>query len=80
LEVSLSFCLVARRYERASLIVTSNKGFTDWGEVFHDPVVATAILDRLLHYSTVLNIKGKSYRLKERARIETPTYLLNGWS
>jgi DNA replication protein DnaC len=67
-EASLFFRLVARRYERASLIVTSNKGFTDWGEVFHDPVVATAILDRLLHYSTVLNIKGESYRLKEKRK------------
>src|SRR5512133_2839372 len=50
-EASLFFRLVARRYERASLIITSNKSFLDWGEVFHDPVVATAILDRLLPYS-----------------------------
>lgn len=67
-EASLFFRLVARRYERASLIVTSNKGFLDWGETFNDPVVATAILDRLLHYSTTLNIKGESYRLKEKRR------------
>jgi DNA replication protein DnaC len=58
----------ARRYERASLIVTSNKSFLDWGEVFNDPVLATAILDRLLHYSTTLNIKGESYRLKEKRK------------
>jgi DNA replication protein DnaC len=67
-EASLFFRLVVRRYERASLIVTSNKSFLDWGEVFSDPVLATAILDRLLHYSTTLNIKGESYRLKEKRR------------
>jgi len=67
-EASLFFRLVARRYERASLIVTSNKSFMDWGEVFNDPVLATAILDRLLHYSTTLNIKGESYRLKEKRK------------
>jgi DNA replication protein DnaC len=67
-EASLFFRLVVRRYERASLIVTSNKSFLDWGEVFNDPVLATAILDRLLHYSTTLNIKGESYRLKEKRR------------
>jgi DNA replication protein DnaC len=50
------------------LIITSNKSYLDWGEVFNDPVVATAILDRLLHYSTTLNIKGESYRLKEKRR------------
>jgi len=48
--------------------VTSNKSFLDWGEVFNDQVLATAILDRLLHYSTTLNIKGESYRLKEKRR------------
>ncbi len=68
LEASLFFRLVTRRYERASLIVTSNKSFLDWGEIFNDPVVATAVLDRLLHYSTTLNIKGESYRLKEKRR------------
>jgi len=68
LEASLFFRLVARRYERASMIITSNKSFLDWGEVFNDPVVATAILDRLLHYSTTLNIKGESYRLKEKRK------------
>jgi DNA replication protein DnaC len=49
-EASLFFRLLVRRYERGSLIVTSNKGFTDWGEVFNDHVLATAILDRLLHH------------------------------
>jgi DNA replication protein DnaC len=67
-DASLFFRLVARRYERGSLIVTSNKSFLDWGEVFHDQVLATAILDRLLHHSTTLNVKGESYRLKEKRR------------
>lgn len=68
IEASLFFRLVARRYEHASLVVTSNKSFLDWGEVFNDPVLATAVLDRLLHYSTTLNIKGESYRLKEKRK------------
>jgi DNA replication protein DnaC len=68
LEASLFFRLVVRRYERASLIITSNKSFLDWGEIFNDPVLATAVLDRLLHYSTTLNIKGESFRLKEKRR------------
>jgi len=67
-EASLFFRLVVRRYERASLVVTSNKSFLDWGEIFNDHVLATAILDRLLHYATTLNIKGESYRLKERRK------------
>lgn len=67
-EASLFFRLVVRRYERASLIVTSNKSFLDWGDVFNDHVLATAILDRLLHHATTLNIKGESYRLKEKRK------------
>lgn len=67
-EAGLFFRLVVRRYERGSLIVTSNKSFLDWGEVFNDHVLATAILDRLLHHATTLNIKGESYRLKEKRR------------
>jgi DNA replication protein DnaC len=67
-EASLFFRLLVRRYERASLIVTSNKGFLGWGETFQDHVLATAILDRLLHHATTLNIKGESYRLKEKRR------------
>lgn len=67
-DASLFFRLLSRRYERASLIVTSNKGFVDWGEVFGDPVLATAILDRLLHQSATINIKGDSFRLKEKRR------------
>lgn len=67
-EASLFFRLIVRRYERGSLIVTSNKSFLDWGEVFNDQVLATAILDRLLHHATTLNIKGESYRLKEKRK------------
>ena len=67
-EAGLFFRLLTRRYERASLIVTSNKSFVDWGEIFNDQVLATAILDRLLHHCTTLNIKGESYRLKEKRK------------
>jgi DNA replication protein DnaC len=67
-DASLFFRLLARRYERGSLIVTSNKGFVDWGEVFSDQILATAILDRLLHQAATINIKGDSYRLKEKRR------------
>jgi DNA replication protein DnaC len=67
-EASLFFRLLVRRYERASLILTSNKSFLDWGEIFNDQVLATAILDRLLHHATTLNIKGESYRLKDRKK------------
>jgi DNA replication protein DnaC len=67
-EAGLFFRLLTRRYERATLIITSNKSFVDWGEIFNDQVLATAILDRLLHHCTTLNIKGESYRLKEKRK------------
>lgn len=67
-EASLFFRLIVRRYERAATIVTSNKSFLDWGDVFNDHVLATAILDRLLHHATTLNIKGESFRLKEKRK------------
>lgn len=60
------FTLVSARYERGSIILTSNKSFADWGEVLGDSVIAAAILDRLLHHSHVLNIRGDSYRLREK--------------
>ena len=60
------FQLIARRYERVSTIFTSNKTFSQWNEVFADLTIASAILDRILHHCTVINIKGESYRLKER--------------
>lgn len=65
---TLFFQLVSARYERGSFILTSNKGFADWGDVWGDPVIATAILDRLLHHSHVVNIRGDSYRLKDKKR------------
>ena len=67
-DASLFFRLVARRYEKATTILTSNKSFVDWGEIFGDPVLATAILDRLLHHATTINIKGESFRLKEKRK------------
>lgn len=63
-ECNLFFRFIANRYEKTSTIITSNKAFGDWTELFHDPIIVTAILDRLLHHSTVVNIKGNSYRLK----------------
>ena len=67
-EASLFFRLLQRRYEKSSMVLTSNKSFVDWGEVFGDQVLATAILDRLLHHATTVNIKGESYRLKEKRK------------
>lgn len=61
----LFFQLISRRYEKGALIVTSNRSFSQWNEIFGDPVIATAILDRILHHSTTINIKGNSYRLVE---------------
>lgn len=65
---TIFFQLVSARYERGSIILTSNKSYTDWGAVFGDQTIAAAILDRLLHHSTTINIRGESYRLKERKR------------
>jgi DNA replication protein DnaC len=58
------FALVSSRYERASMIVTSNKPFSAWGEIFGDDAVATAMLDRLVHHAEILALKGDSYRLR----------------
>ncbi len=63
---NLFFQLVSARYEKASVIVTSNKPFGRWGEVFGDPVVAAAMIDRLVHHAEVISLKGDSYRLKDR--------------
>ena len=62
---NLFFQLVNARYERGAMILTSNRGFAEWGEVFGDPVVATALLDRLLHHAVVVQIEGSSYRLRQ---------------
>jgi DNA replication protein DnaC len=64
---NLFFQLVNARYERGAMILTSNRGFAEWGEVFGDPVVATALLDRLLHHAIVIQIEGSSYRLRQHA-------------
>jgi DNA replication protein DnaC len=63
---NLIFQLVSSRYERASVIVTSNKPFARWGEVFGDAAAAASIIDRLVHHAEVINLKGESYRLKDR--------------
>jgi len=63
---NLMFMLVSRRYEHASLIVTSNKPFSAWGEIFGDDAVAVAMVDRLVHHAEILSLKGDSYRLKDR--------------
>ena len=60
------FQLVAKRYEKGAIILSSNKSFSEWGELFTDQVLATALLDRLLHHSSMINIRGQSYRLKEK--------------
>ena len=64
---NLFFQLVNARYERGAMILTSNRGFAEWGEVFGDPVVATALLDRLLHHAVVVQVEGASYRLRQHA-------------
>jgi DNA replication protein DnaC len=64
----LFFQLISRRYERGALILTSNRSFSQWNEIFGDTVIATAILDRVLHHSTTINIKGNSYRLREKVK------------
>ena len=68
LGTTIFFQLVSARYERGSIILTSNKSYGDWGSIFGDSIIATAILDRLLHHSTTIIIRGESYRLKERRK------------
>jgi DNA replication protein DnaC len=73
---TIFFQLVSARYERGSIVLTSNKSYADWGQVFGETTIATAILDRLLHHSTTVNIRGESYRLKERRKaglLQSPT-------
>jgi DNA replication protein DnaC len=67
-ECNLFFRFIANRYEKTSTVITSNKAFSDWTELFHDPIIVTAVLDRLLHHSVVINIKGNSYRLKGKMK------------
>jgi DNA replication protein DnaC len=72
---NVMFMLVSSRYERASVIVTSNKPFSAWGEIFGDAVVAAAMVDRLVHHAEVISLRGDSYRLKDRdlGRVVRPT-------
>jgi DNA replication protein DnaC len=70
-EANMVFQLVSRRYERGSMIITSNKSFAEWGSVLGDDVLATAILDRLLHHCNIIAINGPSYRLKDRLNLVT---------
>ena len=66
---NLFFQLVNARYEKGAMILTSNRGFTEWGDIFGSPVVATALLDRLLHHAIVIQIEGSSYRMREHAAL-----------
>ena len=72
-ESNLFFQFVSSRYEKRSTIYTSNKSFSEWGEILGDAVMASAVLDRILHHCTVINIKGESYRLKDRKKNSLPT-------
>jgi DNA replication protein DnaC len=76
-ECNLFFRFIANRYEKASAIITSNKAFSDWTELFQDPVIVTAFLDRLRHHSVVINIKGNSFRLREKIGKEATELSLN---
>ena len=67
-QAELLFQIVCARYERGTIMITSNKYFSDWGELMSDSVIATAILDRLLYHAHVINIRGESYRLKDCLR------------
>jgi DNA replication protein DnaC len=69
---NLFFQLVNARYERGSMILTSNRGFAEWGQVFGDPVIATALLDRLPHHAVVVHIEGSSYRMRQHANLLPP--------
>ena len=68
MEAELFFRLISERYEHGSVILTSNKHFSSWGELLSDTVLATALLDRLLHHAHVINIRGETYRLRDRLK------------
>ena len=68
------FQLISKRYEKSCTIITTNKPFSKWNEIFGDVTVASAILDRLLHHSHVINITGRSYRIKDKIKeVESKT-------
>ena len=75
---NLFFQLVNARYERGAMVLTSNRGFSEWAEVFGDSVVATALLDRLLHHAVVVHIEGASYRLRQHADLFPEPFRRNG--
>jgi len=75
-EANYLFQLVSARYEKSSLILTSNKSFTEWSEMMGDEVIAAAILDRLLHHSHVISIRGQSYRLRDKLTAAASTPLV----
>ena len=70
----LYFQLMSRRYEHASTVITSNKGFEEWGEVFGDEVMAAALIDRILHHCHIVNIRGNSYRMREHQELARTLY------
>lgn len=73
------FQVINRRYENGSIVLTTNRGIADWGEIFEDTTVATAILDRLLHHATVITIAGDSYRMRShRDALKTARAALSG--
>ena len=67
-EATLFFQLVSARYEKGAIVLTSNRSFGDWGSIFDDTVIATAILDRLMHHSVVVNTRGESYRMRNKKK------------
>ena len=73
-ESNLFFQFVSSRYESRANMYTSNKSFSEWGEVLGDQVMASAVLDRILHHCNVVNIRGESYRMKDRKKNALPTY------
>ena len=70
----LFFQLMSRRYEHASTVITSNKGFEEWGDVFGDEVMAAALIDRILHHCHIVNIRGNSYRMREHQELARALY------
>ena len=72
---NLFFQLIARRYEKHSTIITTNKNFGEWQDIFQDNTISAAILDRILHHSKVIKIVGESYRLKERKEMMSSTQM-----
>jgi DNA replication protein DnaC len=65
----LFFQVISRRYEHASTMLTSNKGFEEWGEIFGDEVMAAAVIDRLVHHCHIVNIRGNSYRMRQHGEL-----------